>query len=972
MLHYPPQRFPERAISKSFLPCPTFQHEHFYLHDSFIRLSSCPLQLVTRFSLVVNHNPLLHVRCEPQAVSTGDTAQNPDLPAHSTIFQHFATAMDRSVRSSSAPLFGSRVVNGDAVLSCASASRDSEMPRLKHTPRSPGFLKHDSSRGWVEFQDSKRSMDELKEFVRTTEPDRLAPQPIFDRTSLIGLSRADSGRRRRILEHIAGSGSLPSKPLKRLFGLSRSVTTSDLTRDNIPRGSIEVAAKESKGGRKYMKIALNPKLYESENPSTYQVNFVKAKRKTPRWIHCKPQARMKIESDTSDGSGQASPLLKDNDEYCKRVMNEYPHLIVGSEISEPAKTVTKGTSNGHSPSKGIPNIRESAAATLAIAQAHACSQSRPVSTLPDKKTSPSRKHESPVRKQGNHVAHWRASSKGPYSVPIKFQMRPQRYSLPKTPRTSLDEPAALKDISPIVNGKPQAPSTNSGSDSVQSDFESAEIMNAQSAEFYQGQGTFGYHKRKPPKPGPAPTRALPSLPEGHDGGTPRSIKVDSSVPSAVGSQPVPGTSPKAKLPRSPQKGHRYRLSPVKNNVPRDACVRYELKPAAEVTESFPQPPRSLTPASPGKSSLAASPRRNREADVADVTAGRQVEASSFRDEATSTQHGDLPKAPNVPNNSPVATTTSTLECAETSIQHSTDAEKDNLDIPWQESRVERVKALKARDIERLRQRNAVDQEPNNGQDFASNDIASNHDVAVSPKTAKCPSLLPSPIQNPKASHPQKHIVPSERKDDSILSTKNAISPIVLVAEQPPQNPHHRSPTPNSIAYSTTSNSQRHSHSDHLLIPQPLSTPNGISHAQQLSLAPYLRVNRTPSPTANPSRHSHSSTTTIPASSDAEARLAALEKRCRLLEKAFLAVVEASAAMAPMTETAFLDQVGPNLHTDNGDGDGYAVLGGNGEVVAGRKQDEEKQSTEEGKEKEREKGREGLGTLRGVETSLRDA
>ncbi|KAL8701922.1 MAG: hypothetical protein Q9201_004652 [Fulgogasparrea decipioides] len=732
------------------------------------------------------------------------------------------------------------------------------MPRLKHTPRSPGFLNYDRSPGRLEYQDSKRSMDELKEFVRTTAPNR---------TSVTALSRADSGRRRRILEYIARSGSLPSKPLKRLFGWSRPV--------------------------------------------------------------------------------------------------------------EPAQTVTNATSNGYSPSKGIPKpelgptFRESAAATLAIAQAHACSQSRPVPTLPDKQASPSRKHESPVRKQGNHVARSRASSKGPYSVPVKFQMRPQRYSLPKTPRTSLDEPAALKDTSPTVNGKPQAPSTNSGSDSVQSDFESAEIMNAQSAEVYQGQGTFGYHKHKPPKPGPAPTRALPSLPEGHDGGTPRSIKVETSGPLAVGLQPVSGTSPKAKLPRSPQKGHRYRLSPVKNSVPRDARVRYELKPAAEVTENFPQPPRSLTPASPGKSSLAASPHRNREVDVADVIAGRHVEASSFRHEATSTQHDDLPKAPNVPNNSPVANTTSTLECTDSSHQHSMDAEKDKLDISWQESRVERVKALKARDIERLRQRqrNAVDQKPSNGKDFASNDIASSYDVAVSPKTAKCPSLLPSPMQNTKASQPQKHIASSERKDDSIPSTENAISPIIIVAEQPPQTPHHRSPTPNSIADSTTSNSQRHSHSDHLLIPQPLSTPNGISHEQQPSLPPYLRVNRTPSPTANPSRHSHSSTTTIPSSSDAEARLAALEKRCRLLEKAFLAVVEASCAMAPTASTAFSHQIDPYQNTDNEyeHEHEHGLRRGNGEVAVGRKVDEEKQSTEEEKEKQMERE----GTLRGVETLLRD-
>ncbi|KAL9585810.1 MAG: hypothetical protein Q9212_001288, partial [Teloschistes hypoglaucus] len=670
--------------------------------------------------------------------------------------------MNRSVRASSAPILGGAEADGHAALSCTSTSQHSEKVQSKHTPRSPGFLHHDSSKGWREFEDNRKKLNELKEVARTTPPDGSSPNPILTRTSMTALSRGDSGRRRRLLDHISGSDGRPSKPLRRLLGLGRSVTTSDLSRDSIPRGSIEVAAKRSSGGCKYMKIALDPKLYDSQNMSTQKVNFKTSK--TKEWFHSKAQARVKTESDTSDESGR---ILESSDEYAKGIMGEYPRLLpknLGNEISEPAKTVTSGVSNGYSPSEGIPtpelgptfNMQDSAAATLAIAQAHARNRQ------PEKETSTTaRQPQSPIRKhEKQHVARWKASSKGPYSVPIKFQMRPQRTSLPKTPRSSLDESNALKDTSPTVNGKANAASTYSGSGSIaegsQSEAESVEIMNAQSAEFFHGQGAFGYHKRKPPKPGPAPTRALPSLPEGQDGGTPQPLKFEANGSVNPMSEARSNASPKAKVTKSsPTKGHRYRLSPAKNNVPKDVCTPYEVKPVSKITECFPQPPNSSVAASPSKPSQIASPNRHGKADVADVGIGRDVERTRLKDGTTSRENG-LEQAPKTIASIPRPGTRSLSEPPSGLDQHPTDTEKDNLYIPWQQSRVDRVKALKARDMEHSRSRQQHTTIITTAQ--ASNDAASytapgsaQRDMddfsIVSPNksTHPPPSLLPSPM-----------------------------------------------------------------------------------------------------------------------------------------------------------------------------------------------------------------------------------
>lgn len=857
--------------------------------------------------------------------------------------------MNHSGRASSAPLISSERSRKDAAISCASTNDTSEKPRLKYTPRSPGFLNHDNSIGRWEFQDSKRGMDELKDFARTTPPDRVLSQPTIERKSMAGLSRTDSGRRRRILESIADSDSLPSKQLRRLlYRLNRSATTSDLTQNNLPRGSIEIASKESSGGRKYMKIAVNSKLYESENPSTYKVNFqdLKVKKEGQKRFGRRSKARTALETDTSEISGQDSHLLDDTDDYCKKVKDEYPHLILGSEISQPAKAVINQTNNGYSPSKGIPkpelgpNIRDSAAATLAIAQAHA-RRAGQVSLPPGKLDLQARQRESHVRNHGNHGDRMRASSKGPYSVPIKFQMRPQWTSLPKTPRTSLDEPSKLKDTSPVVNGKPKASSTISGTDScaddVQSEIDPGEIMNAQSAEvIIHGQGTFGYHSRtsnKPPRSGPAPTRALPSLPEGHDNNTTANIiNTESNGPLATTSRPAPGASPKSKKATLPPKGHRYRLSPIKNNICKDtSCPALELRPSPKFTEEFPQPPSSLVPVAPRRSRESSPALRNREVDVTQVMTGLRVDTQGFIGTAASSKTNEHQDATNGKAQSPSARSTSPR-------RRSTDPDKNNLYIPWQESRVERVKALKARDMKRLRSRqdSAISPRSKNGNSDMEADARANSDAAERKESSQFPSLL---IQGTEGSHFSTQPNSINPREHFPLTAQNAMSPVITIASNPPSIPLQPHPSASNL---------NPNHLNHR--PSPKATPI-LRFSTHGSLDPNIHPNGSPSPATagrqEPSSrpHSHHSYTSLPTHSsytaELEARIAAMEKKNLLLERAFMAVIDATSGFGSM---------------GNGRGSGMSASSGFAPGLGGRDDGCERESwgTQGGLEVDRQK------------------
>ena len=866
--------------------------------------------------------------------------------------------MDCSVRSSCAPLSGRTIIDGTSAIH-ASENGANEKTML---PRSPGYLPFDKSAGRLEFQDSKRSIDELKELARTSPPDQMATKPTFtERKAMADLTRSHSGRRRRILEQIGGGGGHAQKPLRRLFRLNRSATTSDLKGEGATGRSVEltakgeelarareclrIASKHSSGGYKYTKIAISPKMYKNQTPSTYQVNFLesKAKGKSHNWIYRKSQPDANLDGDANGATGHISHSSKEKG-YGQEVMDEFPHLIVGSEINDPAKSVTNPASNGYSPSKGIPQLpehglRDFTAATLATAQARARAGSKGhLFRSPERQGAQSRQRESPIRKHGKHFARRRPSSKGPHSIPIKFQLRPQRASFPKTPRTSFDEPIAPKvsppdvvrvtaaqavscsSVSPIESSP--AKSGRSFIDDCHSDAESGTIMNAQRAEFIQGQGAYAYHhpssSRQPPKPGPAPTRALPSLPEGHDSSSPKSRVgkrsedknvLPSETPSGSGSSPKQQKSP----PKSPPKrGHRYRLSPVKNTVPSDSRV---LKPSPTFTEVFPQPPSSSTSLA-RKSSEAISPRtRTRPYDGGGVvTTGRALDLSTspsnFNTADAATPQPSTADLKSVNGgNSSSSSAFVRPDGRDQKSQDDTDAERDNLYMPWHESRVERVRALKIRDMERARQGSVDFQRQRNDEEKIG---------LTPPARERGGTLVGEEIKHPervsslsaKGMEKDHHSSPVQRASDTekgnkrpFVGGKMEFSPIIVVAEQPP------CPTAvvNEPSFSDSHHISRHSHhhqsthNNHNHI-NPSHThnvkPNGILRPHHPSSSSSYRPTSPHNP-HNPMDNRYSNSTSslpVPPTNEIsalETRLAAMEKKNILLERAFMAVIDAS-------------------------------------------------------------------------------
>ncbi|KAL9636222.1 MAG: hypothetical protein Q9204_002344 [Flavoplaca sp. TL-2023a] len=864
-------------------------------------------------------------------------------------------AAGEGVRSSCAPLSGRTIIDGTSAIH-ASENGANEKTML---PRSPGYLPFDKSAGRLEFQDSKRSIDELKELARTSPPDQMVTKPTFtERKAMADLTRTHSGRRRRILEQIGGGGDHAQKPLRRLFRLNRSATTSDLKGEGATGRSVEltadgeelarareclrIASKHSSGGYKYTKIAISPKMYKNQTPSTYQVNFLesKAKGKSHNWIYRKSQPDANLDGDANGATGHISHSSEEKG-YGQEVMDEFPHLIVGSEINDPAKSVTNPASNGYSPSKGIPQLpehglRDFTAATLATAQARARAGSKGhLFRSPERQGTQSRQRESPIRKHGNHFARRRPSSKGPHSIPIKFQLRPQRASFPKTPRTSFDEPVAPKvsppnvvketavqavscsSISPIESSP--AKSGRSFIDDCHSDAESGTIMNAQRAEFIQGQGAYAYHhpssSRQPPKPGPAPTRALPSLPEGHDSSSPKSRvgkpsedknMLPSETPSGSGSSPKQQKSP----PKSPPKrGHRYRLSPVKNTVPSDSRV---LKPSPTFTEVFPQPPSSSTSLA-RKSSEAISPRtRTRPYDGgAVVTTGRALDLSTspcnFNSADSAARQPSTADSKSVNGgNSSSSSSFVRQDGRDHKSQNDTDAEKDNLYMPWHESRIERVRALKIRDMERARQGSVDFQRQRDDEEkIGFTAPARERGGTLIGEEIKHPervsSLSAKGVEKDQRSSPEQKGAYTEKGDKRhFVGGKIEFSPIIVVAEQPPcltavvnepcssdsrlmsQHNHHHQSTQNNH------NQINPSHTHNL-------KPNGILHPTSSSSYRPTSPHNPHNPIDNRYSNSNSSLPISPTNeiSALESRLAAMEKKNILLERAFLAVIDAS-------------------------------------------------------------------------------
>lgn len=444
----------------------------------------------------------------------------------------------------------------------------------------------------------------------------------------------------------------------------------------------------------------------------------------------------------------------------------------------------------------------------------------------------------------------KAVPKSPLLNPTSFTADPQQSA------------SGLK-ASPIIgeNSKPLSViSTESAAEDVQSDTSSAVISNAQSAVRMHVQIATGHlnglisSNPPPPMPGPAPTRALPSLPEGHDTGnsaTPRAGEMSSRIVSE-GSTPV-----KANNLVKPPKRQEYRFLPSDCSPPKAQRVASPvLTPAAAETAPAVSPPPS--------------PNRIK----------RQGIAISRPD--------SLPKKISV-------------------------ASLDQM----QKQRNERTAARKARDLARMTSQKASLAGTETGSSRMSNGVEHHEGIIILPdiRDSYTSTAFPTKPKHDSSQASDTSLSTTTGNRESSTSSQK-ISPIIVVAEQKPMPPISRGPSQKSqIDNRSSINADRpQSLKANGYYPQHPSQPRTASlelpeedvnrarpvsaHSMPNNIRPVAA--RTPTPLTHTLLRAQSTRSSRRSSGqesqqikDLELRLSAIEKQNIKLQKAFLAVINAS-------------------------------------------------------------------------------
>ena len=392
--------------------------------------------------------------------------------------------------------------------------------------------------------------------------------------------------------------------------------------------------------------------------------------------------------------------------------------------------------------------------------------------------------------------------------------------------------------SPAINHHSKAPSivsAESTAEDIQSDASSGVVFNAQSAVFV----------KVPSQPGPASLTPLPSLPEGLDNFAPLRPKAIQSSPNAA----TPESSPPKVLPQKSPARSQYRLYPsVDSSPPKRSSSPIRMNPA---TEEVPQliPPLHL----------------------------KKRDCSFTRSDYSHTSMSD-----------------------------------SKLDEPeqWNQKRVDKTRQTKLRDLDRMRpQRTMIAEVEPVAQDTVNGKIYNDGAAGLlHPVDSYSPEILPvkhSPqafqVSNLSASTTLQY------RDSSTLSQQ--LSPIIVIAEQEPTSQGRQGPSldshfnrDNIDEQTQDSKINRFYH----VLPHPtcptLQGPDGKSKARPVSShslpVPHLASQATTGHLAPPLRepschlfhHSRTHETGV-----LEARLSAMERKNSMLERAFLAVLNTSAA-----------------------------------------------------------------------------
>jgi len=464
----------------------------------------------------------------------------------------------------------------------------------------------------------------------------------------------------------------------------------------------------------------------------------------------------------------------------------------------------------------------------------------------------------------------RNESQIPTAPPLGLQHPPP--APPSSPIAIASEVRPMLRPSPIIEHHSKPPSVvsaESAAEDVQSDTSSGVVSNAQSAVFMRGQiGTGHYHAantRKPPMPGPPPTGALPSLPEGHDSVAPTTSRISESSPRANTLEKSPATV--AVPPKSPRRaGYRF--------FPSDCS-----------------PPKVKQPASPER---------------LDETAPEQLVAPSSTQMRVKRQGVSFPRPDQLPKSVSVG----------------------DLD-QWQQQRKEKTKTCKARDLARTRSHKATIEDVDCAFSRETSDVEHHRGIAVLPSISNSfTSKIFSARHKPHASQASDTSLSTtlQNRESSTLSQR--LSPIMVVAEQEPTSPIPRMSSEKSqCSHRNTINEDavksRFSRESTEEAPRIFQT-NGFHPGPAHPVSPSLQLpedeevkarplsahsmptsrpvaSRTPTPFTHSLLRAQSNRSSNRVSmhevqiSELEARLSAIEKKNVMLERAFLAVINTSAA-----------------------------------------------------------------------------
>ena len=430
--------------------------------------------------------------------------------------------------------------------------------------------------------------------------------------------------------------------------------------------------------------------------------------------------------------------------------------------------------------------------------------------------------------------------RSPNGIILSPRVTRDRTGLPlEPPLPTTQEQVPGTKTSPAINYHSKAPSivsAESTAEDIQSDASSGDVFNAQSAVFV----------KVPPQPGPAPLTPLPSLPEGLDNLASLKPKAIQSSPNAASPESSPAKVPPQKSPARSQ----YRLYPsVDSSPPKRSSSPIRMNPATKEVTRLPPPLHS-----------------------------KKRDCSFTRSDYLHTSMSD--NKPDEPEQ-------------------------------WKRKRVDKTRQTKLRDLDRMRsQRTIIAEVELIAQDTVNGKI--NNDGAAGlpyPVDSYSPEPLPpkhrpqtSQVSNLSASTTLRY------RDSSTLSQK--LSPIIVIAEQEPTSQGRRGPSLDSHFNRDNIDEQIQGskiNQFYPVLPHPrcptLQEPHGKSKARPVSshslpvphpLASQVRTGHLAPPLREPSCHlfHHSPKHEI---SVLEARLSAMERKNSMLERAFLAVLNTSAA-----------------------------------------------------------------------------